>query len=50
MYMSENARDHLLISEKRRFLHNEWPKIAERIGRLGLQLEQLLATTKGEQQ
>ncbi|MBP7916851.1 MAG: GntR family transcriptional regulator [Arenimonas sp.] len=50
MYMSENARSQLLTSEKQRFMQDEWPHIAERIQRLGLNIEQLLATTKGEQQ
>ena len=50
MYMSENARNQLLSSEKQRFMQDEWPQIAERIQRLGITIEQLLATTKGEQQ
>jgi GntR family transcriptional regulator len=50
MYMTENARDQLLASEKLRFLNDEWPLIAERIQRLGLGINQLLATTQGEQQ
>ena len=48
MYMSENAKDRLLASEKQRFLHDEWPAIAERIKRLGLDTAKLLQTTKGE--
>ena len=36
MYMSENARRPLLSSEKQRFMNDEWPPIAERIKRLGL--------------
>ncbi len=50
MYMTENARNQLLSSEKQRFLNDEWPLIAERIQRLGLGIDQLLATTQGEQQ
>jgi GntR family transcriptional regulator len=50
MYMTENARNQLLASEKQRFLNDEWPLIAERIQRLGLGINQLLATTQGEQQ
>ncbi len=50
MYMTENTRNQLLTSEKQRFLNDEWPLIAERIQRLGLGINQLLATTQGEQQ
>ncbi|MBP7371120.1 MAG: GntR family transcriptional regulator [Arenimonas sp.] len=50
MFMTENARTQLLSSEKHQFLENEWPQILERIQRLGLDIHQLLATTKGEQQ
>ncbi|MFZ9311275.1 MAG: GntR family transcriptional regulator [Arenimonas sp.] len=49
MYMSENAKDQLLSSEKQRFLQDEWPLIVARIRRLGLQPEQLFASNKGEQ-
>ncbi|MCC6757717.1 MAG: GntR family transcriptional regulator [Arenimonas sp.] len=48
MYMSGDAKDRLLASEKQRFLHDEWPAIAERIKRLGLDTAQLLNNTKGE--
>ena len=49
MYMSENAKDQLLSSEKQRFLQDEWPLIVARIRRLGLQPEHLFASNKGEQ-
>jgi GntR family transcriptional regulator len=49
MYMSENAKDQLLFSEKQRFLQEEWPSIAERIKRLGLNTQQLLDFKQGEQ-
>ncbi|MFN5702265.1 MAG: GntR family transcriptional regulator [Gammaproteobacteria bacterium] len=49
MYMSENAKDQLLSSEKQRFLQDEWPAIVARIKRLGLQPEHLFASNKGEQ-
>lgn len=49
MYMSENAKDQLLSSEKQRFLQDEWPVIVARIKRLGLQPENLFASNKGEQ-
>jgi GntR family transcriptional regulator len=50
MFMTENAHTQLLSSEKQRFLQEEWPQIVERIQRLGLSINQLLASTKGEQQ
>ena len=50
MYMNENARTQLLSSEKQRFLQDEWPQIAERIQRLGLDIKQLLVINKGETQ
>ena len=49
MYMSENAKDQLLTSEKQRFLQDEWPVIVARIKRLGLQPEHLFVSNKGEQ-
>ena len=49
MYMSENARELLLDSEKQRFLHDEWPAIVKRIRRLGLRTDQLLQSNQGEQ-
>ncbi len=42
MYMTDNARDQLLASERERFLTEEWPLVIERIGRLGLDTEALL--------
>jgi GntR family transcriptional regulator len=50
MFMTENAHAQLLSSEKQHFIENEWPQILERMQRLGLNIHQLLATTKGEQQ
>ena len=41
MYVIEGARDKLLASERERFIREEWPATLERIGRLGLDLEQL---------
>ncbi|HNV83405.1 MAG TPA: GntR family transcriptional regulator [Arenimonas sp.] len=43
MYMTDNARDQLLASERERFLKEEWPLVIERINRLGLNSEVLLA-------
>ena len=46
MYVIEGAREKLLASERERFLREEWPAILERIGRLGMDLEQLLQAAK----
>jgi GntR family transcriptional regulator len=42
MYVSEGASEKLLVSERERFVREEWPAMVERIRRLGLDLEQLL--------
>lgn len=44
MYVNEGARLQLLKSERERFLTDEWPPLRERLRRLGLELEDLLAT------
>jgi GntR family transcriptional regulator len=44
MYVTEGAGEKLLASERERFLREEWPALLERIRRLGLDLEKLLAT------
>ncbi len=52
MYVTEEASKKLLVSERERFLTDEWPLVMERIRRLGLSMEQLLqpaSATKGEQ-
>ncbi len=49
MFMTENAKEQLLSSEKHRFLQEEWPVIVERIQRLGLNPNSLLNTFNGEQ-
>ena len=36
MFVTPDAPEQLLISERRRFLDDEWPAIVERIERLGL--------------
>lgn len=41
MYVTEGAAARLLASERERFLKEEWPLVVERIGRLGLSLEEL---------
>ena len=42
MFVTDEAAKKLLISERERFLHDEWPAVAERINRLGLSTEELL--------
>ncbi|HEY4555772.1 MAG TPA: GntR family transcriptional regulator [Lysobacter sp.] len=43
MYVTEEAARKLLENERNRFLAEEWPQVVERITRLGLKIEQLLA-------
>ena len=42
MFVTDEASKKLLASERERFLHDEWPAVAERIHRLGLSTEELL--------
>ncbi len=42
MYVKQGARDALLEREREHFLQEEWPRIVERIERLGLKMERLL--------
>jgi GntR family transcriptional regulator len=42
MYVVSGARDKLSKQEKAKFLEQEWPQIAERIERLGLEVVDLL--------
>lgn len=42
MFVTDEASKKLLASERERFLHEEWPAVAERIQRLGLSTEELL--------
>jgi GntR family transcriptional regulator len=42
MYVTEEAARKLLISERERFLTEEWPLVLERIMRLGLSLDELM--------
>ncbi|KEZ77169.1 GntR family transcriptional regulator [Salinisphaera hydrothermalis] len=44
MFVREGAREHLLASERDRFVNEEWPAIRARIDRLGLDPAMLLAT------
>ena len=43
MFVTEEASKKLLASERQRFLNEEWPQVLERIQRLGLALEDLMA-------
>ncbi len=42
MFVNAGARDLLLKAERKKFLEEEWPRIAENIRRLGLRPEELL--------
>lgn len=42
MFVTDEAAKKLLVSERERFLQDEWPAVAERINRLGLSTEELL--------
>lgn len=42
MFVTDEAAKKLLVSERERFLNDEWPAVAERINRLGLSTEELL--------
>jgi GntR family transcriptional regulator len=43
MFINAGARDLLLQGERQQFLAEEWPRVMERIQRLGLKVEELLA-------
>ncbi|MFS8138353.1 MAG: GntR family transcriptional regulator [Thermomonas sp.] len=42
MYVTDGAATRLMISERERFLREEWPLVLERIQRLGLEPSELL--------
>lgn len=42
MYVTEEAAKKLLVNERDRFLHEEWPLVLERIMRLGLSVDELM--------
>ena len=44
MFMTEEAAQKLRGNERERFLRDEWPAVHERIQRLGLSLQDLLAS------
>src|ERR1700756_3605130 len=48
MFVIVGAKDRLMASERQKFLEEEWPRIRERIQRLGLSTKQLLK--KAEEQ
>jgi GntR family transcriptional regulator len=41
MYVRQGARERLKAAERQRFLHEEWPRLRERLRRLGLGAEHL---------
>jgi GntR family transcriptional regulator len=48
MFVNAGVRDLLLRSEREKFLNEEWPKIRERIQRLGLTAKELLKRPEGK--
>lgn len=46
MYVLSGAKAKLSTEEKRKFLEQEWPQIADRIERLGLEVNELLGSEK----
>lgn len=48
MYVTEEAARKLLVNERERFLKEEWPQVMERIARLGLKLDELVAAGRKE--
>ena len=43
MYVTDGAREKLIVSERARFLQEEWPQMVERIRRLGMNTTELLS-------
>lgn len=46
MYVLSGAKDKLSKQERAKFLEQEWPQIAARIERLGLEVDELLGSKK----
>ncbi len=46
MFVTDGARDRLLLNERERFLEKEWPQVQATIKRLGLDAESLLKEIK----
>lgn len=44
MYVLSGAKEKLSIGERKKFLEEEWPQIAERIERLGLSVDELVGS------
>lgn len=49
MFVREGARAKLLESEREHFLNEEWPRLAQRIEKLGLNLEDLLEASRNRE-
>ena len=49
MYVTEGASDKLLATERQRFIEEEWPAMLDRIRRLGIGADELLAQMKRRQ-
>lgn len=49
LFVTEQAREHLLRDERQRFLKEQWPQIRETIRRLGLSMEELMGQTNGKE-
>jgi GntR family transcriptional regulator len=47
MYVGDGATDNLRQGERERFLREEWPLVCERIERLGLSVDDLIADYAG---
>ena len=47
MYVTDGAREKLVATERERFLSEEWPQMLERIRRLGMSVDELLAPAGG---
>ena len=43
MYVTDGAREKLIVTECERFLQEEWPQMVERIRRLGMNTSELLS-------
>ena len=48
MYVNIGASDRLLRNERQKFLEEDWPKIQEKIQRLGLTAKELLKRREGK--
>ena len=46
MFVTDGARDRLLLNERERFLEKEWPQVQATIKRLGLDVTSLLKEIK----